>query len=111
MKIVVVSDIHANYDAWSRFAEHYDEMWILGDLVNYGPQPGEVIETAINEASLIIQGNHDYAVAHDYDSSMTMIQDGVRNTGNYPLLLAALLLLPSLRNRKNFWESCRNRYR
>lgn len=68
MKIVVVSDIHANYDAWLPFAEAYDELWILGDLVNYGPQPGEVIEDARKKASIIIQGNHDYAVAHDDDS-------------------------------------------
>ena len=34
MKIVIVSDIHANYDAWGPLPEDYDELWVLGDLVN-----------------------------------------------------------------------------
>lgn len=68
MKIAVVSDIHANFDAWLGFEEDYDELWILGDLVNYGPQPRETIEAARARADIIIQGNHDYAVAHDDDS-------------------------------------------
>lgn len=41
MKIVIISDIHANYDAWRALPEDYDELWVLGDLVNYGPQPTE----------------------------------------------------------------------
>ena len=43
MKIVIVSDIHGNSDALSHVSEDYDELWVLGDLVNYGPQPSEVI--------------------------------------------------------------------
>ena len=43
MKIVIISDIHGNYDALSRLQEDYDQLWVLGDLVGYGPQPGEVI--------------------------------------------------------------------
>lgn len=68
MKIAIVSDIHANYDAWQAFPEEYDELWVLGDLVNYGPQPAEVVREIAERADLIVRGNHDHAVAHDDDS-------------------------------------------
>lgn len=71
MKLVIVADIHGNYDAWRALPEDYDELWVLGDLVNYGPQPGEVVEAVMKTASLVVQGNHDHAVAHDDDSQWT----------------------------------------
>lgn len=43
MKIVIISDVHGNFDALSALQEDYDQLWVLGDLVNYGPQPAEVI--------------------------------------------------------------------
>lgn len=39
MKIVVMSDTHWNYDVWHAFPEEYDELWVLGNLVNFGPDP------------------------------------------------------------------------
>ncbi len=66
-KIVVLSDIHGNYEALKALPEDYDELWVLGDLVNYGPQPGEVIEFVREKASLVVRGNHDDAVAFDRD--------------------------------------------
>lgn len=71
MKLVIVADIHGNYDAWRALPEDYDELWVLGDLVNYGPQPREVVEAVMQTAALVIQGNHDHAVAHDDDSRWT----------------------------------------
>lgn len=68
MKVVIVADIHANYDALQALPEDYDELWVLGDLVNYGPQPVEVVDAVMRTAALVIQGNHDHAVAHDDDS-------------------------------------------
>jgi putative phosphoesterase len=66
-KIVVVSDIHGNYEALKALPEDYDELWVLGDLVNYGPQPAEVIEFVRKKASLVVRGNHDDSVAFDRD--------------------------------------------
>lgn len=68
MKLVIISDIHGNLDALRALPERFDELWVLGDLVNYGPQPREVVEDLIGRASLIVQGNHDHAVGHDDDS-------------------------------------------
>lgn len=60
--------IYGNFDTWRHFPESYDELWVLGDLVNYGPEPAETIDDIGAKAAIIIQGNHDYAVAHDDDS-------------------------------------------
>ena len=68
MKLVIISDIHGNHDALRALPEEYDELWVLGDLVNYGPQPKEVVADVMEKASLVVQGNHDNAVAYDDDS-------------------------------------------
>ena len=66
MKIVVLSDIHANLNAFeavvSKFP-NYDELFCLGDLVGYGPDPNEIVER-IQELrpTVVLMGNHDYAV-------------------------------------------------
>lgn len=62
MKIVIISDIHGNYDALSALPESYDELWVLGDLVNYGPQPGEVVDFVRDKATLTVRGNHDQCI-------------------------------------------------
>jgi putative phosphoesterase len=67
MKIVIISDIHANMEALTALREAFDELWVLGDLVNYGPNPGEVIDFVKANASVVIRGNHDHAIGFDED--------------------------------------------
>jgi putative phosphoesterase len=62
MKIAIIADIHSNLEALEAFPETYDELWVLGDLVNYGPNPVEAVEWIRRRASLIVRGNHDHAV-------------------------------------------------
>ena len=66
-RIAFISDIHGNFEALKALPRDYDELWVLGDLVNYGPQPNEVIEFVSKNASLVVRGNHDDAVAFDRD--------------------------------------------
>jgi putative phosphoesterase len=61
MKILIIADIHGNLDALRSLREKYDQLWCLGDLVDYGPQPSEVVAFVRNNATLCVQGNHDYA--------------------------------------------------
>jgi len=65
MRIVVISDIHSNNDALTAVLEEvhdYDALICLGDLVGYGAEPNEVIETVrMLKPHVIIAGNHDYA--------------------------------------------------
>jgi len=67
MKIVIVSDVHANLEALSSIPEDYDELWVLGDLVDYGPNPREVIELVRQHAAVVVRGNHDQAAAFRED--------------------------------------------
>jgi len=66
MRILVISDIHANYTALEAVlndAGAVDETWCLGDLVGYGPDPNAVVEQVREIPSLTcILGNHDMAV-------------------------------------------------
>ena len=69
MKILIISDVHGNIEALDALLaiETYDELWVLGDLVNYGPEPQRVVRTIRGRASLIVRGNHDHAVGYDVD--------------------------------------------
>jgi len=67
MRILIVSDIHGNYDALSSIDETYDELWVLGDLVNYGPEPAAVIDVVRAKATVIVGGNHDYSLGFNQD--------------------------------------------
>jgi len=65
MRIAVISDIHSNNDALTAVLEvlhDYDALICLGDLVGYGAEPNEVVETIrMLKPQVIIAGNHDYA--------------------------------------------------
>ncbi len=68
MRILVVSDLHANFAALcavSRAAQgQYDVCLCLGDVVEYGPDPGACIDWARANAKLTVRGNHDHGTAH-----------------------------------------------
>ena len=65
MRVLVMSDIHANYTALEavlKAAGPVDETWCLGDLVGYGPDPNAVVEEIQDIANLTcLLGNHDVA--------------------------------------------------
>lgn len=63
MRILVLSDIHANYAALQAIKEPHDVCICLGDLVDYGPEPGECVRWAMANAHYAIRGNHDHGVA------------------------------------------------
>jgi putative phosphoesterase len=67
MRVLVTSDLHANLEAVRSLPCDYDQLWVLGDIVNYGPNPSEVIEFVRAHASLIVRGNHDDAIGYDRD--------------------------------------------
>ena len=67
MRICIISDLHANLEALSALPRDYDELWVLGDLVNYGPNPAEMIDFVRSHASMVIRGNHDNSVGFGAD--------------------------------------------
>ena len=67
MKVAIISDIHGNLEALSALIEPYDELWVLGDLVDYGPDPGAVVDFVRSHAAVVVRGNHDDAVGWNRD--------------------------------------------
>jgi len=69
MKVLVISDLHANWPALEAVldAEPHDALLVCGDLVSYGPHPREVVEFVQTHATLAIRGNHDHALATGKD--------------------------------------------
>lgn len=66
MNYLILSDIHANLTALEAVLSDttdYDAVWVLGDLVGYGPDPNECIERVKGLPGLVcLLGNHDAAV-------------------------------------------------
>jgi len=67
MRIFIISDLHANLEALAALPRNYDELWVLGDLVNYGPDPAAAIEFVRSHASTVVRGNHDHSVGFGAD--------------------------------------------
>ncbi len=64
--IAVISDIHANLEAFLAVYEHLRQrqvkrIFFLGDLIGYGPDPGKVIDY-LKHFEFCLLGNHDLAV-------------------------------------------------
>jgi len=66
MRVLVLSDIHANLVALESVlnaaARQYDALWCLGDIVGYGPRPNECVELIREHATIAVMGNHDWAI-------------------------------------------------
>ena len=76
MRYAIFSDIHANLEALEavlakideiREKEPIDQIWFLGDLVGYGPNPNECITKLRERTDVIIAGNHDWAAVGKID--------------------------------------------
>ncbi len=65
MRILLVSDIHANWHALAAIREQCDLCLCLGDLVDYGPDPLPCVRWAMEHADHAIRGNHDHGVAQN----------------------------------------------
>jgi len=72
MRLAVLSDIHANLAALTAVRgdlPDVDELWVLGDIVGYGPQPNEVIAALQEMGARTVMGNHDGAAIGQVDVS------------------------------------------
>ena len=66
MRLLLLSDIHANYAALEAVLNdahgEFDRAWVLGDTVGYGADPSECIAAVRDLDALAISGNHEEAV-------------------------------------------------
>lgn len=70
MRRALISDIHANLEALNAVLAHIRsqgirEIYCLGDIIGYGPDPAACLDLVINQSALTILGNHDQAVLFD----------------------------------------------
>ena len=66
MRVGLLSDIHANLVALEAVLAalgKFDALWVTGDTVGYGPDPGDTLALLRERDALLVQGNHDRAVA------------------------------------------------
>ncbi len=72
MRILVVSDIHANPAAVAAVAAAeagpFDARLCLGDIVEYGPDPGPCIDWVRANCTAAVRGNHDHGAAQNVDT-------------------------------------------
>ncbi len=71
MRVLVISDIHANLAAFEAVladaAGSWDQIWFLGDLIGYGPDPNECVALLRQHDHIGLSGNHDWAVLGKLD--------------------------------------------
>lgn len=71
MRIAILSDIHANREAFDACLAHAAKQKVqryvfLGDLVGYGPDPQYIVDRVVRfaeEGAIVLRGNHDEAAA------------------------------------------------
>jgi diadenosine tetraphosphatase ApaH/serine/threonine PP2A family protein phosphatase len=67
MRYAILADIHANLAAFTAVLvdiEHRgeaEEIWCLGDIVGYGPDPHQCIKLLRQTNHICVAGNHDWA--------------------------------------------------
>ena len=64
MRIAFISDLHSNLQALENVlgdaeARGVDEIICLGDIVDLGPEPGEVVNVLRDRNIFSVRGNHD----------------------------------------------------
>ncbi|MFL6233153.1 MAG: metallophosphoesterase family protein [Thermoanaerobaculia bacterium] len=70
MRYLILSDMHANWDAFETVLrrarrKRYEAVLVLGDLVGYGAAPNQVVEAVrhLGPKLFTVRGNHDKVVA------------------------------------------------
>jgi len=75
MRYAIIADIHANLAAFKAVLDHIErrggveEVWCLGDVVGYGPDPCQCIELLRQYNHVCVAGNHDWAAIGKLDTS------------------------------------------
>src|SRR5271165_1781162 len=65
MRILLVSDIHANWPALQALREPHDVCLCLGDVVDYGVDPAPCVDWVRRRTQHAVRGNHDHGAAQN----------------------------------------------
>ena len=75
MRYAIIADIHANLAAFTAVLDDIErrggveEIWCLGDVVGYGPDPHQCIELLRQCNHVCVAGNHDWAAIGKLNTS------------------------------------------
>ena len=75
MRYAIIADIHSNLAAFTTVLGDIeqkggvDEVWCLGDIVGYGPDPHQCIELLQRYNHVCVAGNHDWAAIGKLETS------------------------------------------
>ncbi len=66
MRAAIISDIHSNLEALQAVEKSIlelgvDEIYFVGDVVGYGPDPNACTRWVVDNTDLAVMGNHDFA--------------------------------------------------
>ncbi len=76
MRCAIIADIHANLAAFTAVLEDIEkqggvtEIWCLGDIVGYGPDPSHCIKLLRRYNHVCVAGNHDWAAIGKADTAL-----------------------------------------
>ncbi|MDD3803152.1 MAG: metallophosphoesterase family protein [bacterium] len=76
MNYLLISDVHSNYQALEAIFQKADSVSTdynticVGDIVGYGAQPNECMETILRKTGKVVLGNHDAGVIGKTDIRM-----------------------------------------
>jgi len=88
----LISDIHGNLEALEVVledikAQGIDEIFCLGDIIGYGPNPRECIDRVRETCKVTLLGNHDQGAMFDPDGfniGRSGRSSGPANSSNVP---------------------------
>jgi predicted phosphodiesterase len=64
VRVLIIADVHGNLAALEAvLADPHDALICIGDMVGYGPEPGTCVRRILDEAELVLRGNHEHALA------------------------------------------------
>jgi len=110
LRYLIVSDIHGNLAALQAVladAPAFDEVWCLGDLVGYGPNPNECVDRIQDFEHVSLAGNHDWAVLGKLDlrtfNTDARIANGWTQSELKPSTRDYLVGLPTHKEQEGFY--------
>ncbi len=75
MRYAIIADIHSNLAAFTAVLDDIEhrggaeEVWCLGDVVGYGPEPHQCLELLRQRNHVCVAGNHDRAAIGKLDTA------------------------------------------
>ncbi len=108
MKRALISDVHSNLEALTAVFEDIgrngvDDVYFLGDLVGYGPDPEGCTDLVMDRCSASTQGNHDFALINGPYGFNYIAAEAIhcqRDT----MLPKCLIMCPRKKSRWNFLD-------